>query len=175
MYPLLSSMKHAKLFVSYTRRDPVVCPSLLAQVVDALAPMGEAFVDCLHNDSADPQQRVLDELAMSSGLVLVQTPSLLHSEWVRLELAKAHRWGIPIVALCVPLSAYDKMGNLVTGRQNKRVTLLNVLSEAVENLVSAFNAPPLPTSHLSESLFTTSSPYTALKFIIQPNGALDKP
>lgn len=85
-----------KIFLSYTKRDIFVSTRFLAEVARVLSPLGEIFVDCIHNDSKNPQDRVINELSHSSAVILLATPQIMESPWVRLELSYACRHNIPI-------------------------------------------------------------------------------
>lgn len=100
---LQSTNGSGHIFVSYTMRDHVVRSEMLADLSAMLAPLGSVFVHCLHNDSHNSQERVIQELCSASGLVLVHTPSIMESPWVRLELRLAWMLGIPVIGIYRPL------------------------------------------------------------------------
>lgn len=88
-----------KIFVSYTTRDRIVSPDLLESVAEALSTYGMVFVDCLHNKSLNSQQRVIHELCVSTGLVLILSPGVLTSPWVKLELHVASLLRVPLIGV----------------------------------------------------------------------------
>lgn len=92
----------SKIFVSYTSRDSLVTLQLLSQLADTLSPLGTVFIDCLHNTSENPQRKVMEELKSSSAMVVVVSPALMESPWVRLEIECAASKKIPILGYCYP-------------------------------------------------------------------------
>jgi len=54
------------------------------------------FIDIIDNDSFDKQARVISELESSDLMILIETNSIYHSEWVALEIEKAKSRQIPI-------------------------------------------------------------------------------
>lgn len=85
-----------KYFVCYTTRDKEVTSELLQLYSIALKKNGEAFIDMLHNDSADKQMRVISELDSSDILILIETENVYNSNWVSIELNRAKANNIPI-------------------------------------------------------------------------------
>lgn len=85
-----------KYFVSYTTRDKEVTVSLLEQVFKKLTPSGTVFIDILHNDSPNKQERVFQELDNSDLLVLIETENVYKSKWVQLEINRANASKTPI-------------------------------------------------------------------------------
>jgi hypothetical protein len=88
-----------RIFVSYTTRDRSVSTDLLELVAESLSAYGTVFVDCLHNKSPNSQQRVIHELSLSTGLVLILSPGALASPWVRLELYLASLLRVPLIGI----------------------------------------------------------------------------
>lgn len=92
--------EQSKIFVSYTTRDGIVSPDLLESVAETLSPYGMVFVDYLHNKSLNSQQRVIHELFLSTGLVLILSPGALASPWVKLEIYLASLLRVPLIGIC---------------------------------------------------------------------------
>lgn len=88
-----------KIFVSYTVRDSIITETLLQRVFESVAVFGSAYIDLIHNDSADKQARVEKELRDSNLLLLLETSSIVKSPWVQWELDTAHSLGIPIKSI----------------------------------------------------------------------------
>lgn len=99
MHTGLSTHINVKIFVSYTTRDPIVTMSSLFPIVETLSLIGNPYVDLIHNDSANKQQRVEQELINSSMVLLLETESIATSPWVQWELNKAKCLGIPIKSI----------------------------------------------------------------------------
>lgn len=92
--------EQSRIFVSYTTRDRIVSPDLLESVAEKFSSYGMVFVDCLHNKSPNSQERVIHELCLSTGLVLILSPSALSSPWVKLELYLASLLRVPLIGIC---------------------------------------------------------------------------
>lgn len=98
-----------KYFVSYTTRDKEVTKELLAVFSKQLEKSGNVFVDIIDNDSFDKQTRVIEELENSDLMILIETKSIYHSEWVLLEIEKAKSKQIPIRKISInELSNFKK-------------------------------------------------------------------
>lgn len=93
---------HRSIFVSYTLRDRALDLTWLAGLASEIHKFARPYVDVLHNDSADHQGRVVDELLRASVILACPSPGYLASPWVRLELSMARSAGLPIV--CLPSS-----------------------------------------------------------------------
>lgn len=85
-----------KIFVSYTVRDGLVTTFELNLLYRKLRRLGHIYIDLLHNDSEDKQDRVKSELLSSDIVLLLVTPAIGCSPWVAWELAFASEHGIPI-------------------------------------------------------------------------------
>lgn len=102
-----------RLFVSYTLRDGVLNPLLLADLESLLSQVGTAYIDILHNNSPHPQEYVMQMLNEASIFLACVTPLFYQSEWVRLEYATACMLGLPIVELdCRSLPSSSKVKHL---------------------------------------------------------------
>ena len=89
-----------KLFVSYTMRDGHITPSVLKVVEKILKNEGHSvFIDYLNNDSERKQERIISELRSSDQLLLLLSPKVRQSQWVKKELVCAQLNNIEIV-LC---------------------------------------------------------------------------
>ena len=82
-----------KLFVSYTTRDGYISHKRLRDVSRVLENHGRAFVDAIHNDSADRQARVEQEIVAADLVVFLETSGFSTSTWVARErqLVEEHR------------------------------------------------------------------------------------
>ncbi len=89
------------IFVSYTTRNNEVTINSLVDLSNKLNSFGKVFIDLLDNDSADKQQRVIDELERSDLLILIKSLSTLDSEWVTYEVIRAKDLNIPIIELSI--------------------------------------------------------------------------
>lgn len=85
-----------KLFFSYTMHDGFISKELMEKVYLCLAPSFDVFIDLIHNDSENKQERVLAELRQSHYIFVIKTPSIDKSLWVKLEMDEAARLNIPI-------------------------------------------------------------------------------
>lgn len=86
-----------KIFVSYTTRNNEVSVESLIDFSNKLSSFGYVFIDVIHNDSADKQGRVIDELMTTNLLILIKSESSSTSEWVQFEIESAEKMQIPIV------------------------------------------------------------------------------
>jgi len=75
-----------KVFVSYTIRDGLVDESILESIEKIIKPISSVYIDLLHNSSKHPQLNVVKQLSKSSHIVLLITPKIYQSPWVRFEL-----------------------------------------------------------------------------------------
>lgn len=62
-----------------------------------LSPFFDIFIDLIHNDSARKQERVIDELRQSQYVVVLNTPSIDQSLWVKIEMENAAKLNIPVI------------------------------------------------------------------------------
>lgn len=89
-------MKIQNHFISYTLSDTEVTKDLLTRLKRSSSLNVDTFVDCIDNDSVSRQDRVITELHKANKLILLRTPSILQSKWVRYEVATACELNIPI-------------------------------------------------------------------------------
>jgi hypothetical protein len=88
------------LFVSYTRRDGIVTRQLLVRLHAHLTAMCNPFVHAVEADHLSHQQfGVLRALLRSHAVLLVESPAVRQSPWVRLELAIARLMMLPVLTL----------------------------------------------------------------------------
>lgn len=90
-----------KIFLSYTTRDSIITPEHLQEILPALSYFGGVFIDALHNDSIDKQQRVKKELDAADLVILLKSQSILKSKWVTWEINRAAALGIPILPISI--------------------------------------------------------------------------
>ena len=90
------------IFVSYTLRDGTVSLKLLKRIHDHFAGIAHPFVHALSDVNAKYQQwRVVRALLQSHLLVLLESPGVSQSPWVRFELLLCRLRLIPIVRINV--------------------------------------------------------------------------
>jgi hypothetical protein len=87
----------ARVFISYRRKDS---SPLAEQLFEVLARKNvDVFVDRFRIDvGADFQQRILQELAHKSMMVLIESATVAKSEWTRYEIAVAKSSRIGLMA-----------------------------------------------------------------------------
>lgn len=97
----------AKIFVSYTTKDSYIDVDYLKCVHEKCIALGSVYIDLLHNDSLNKQDRVCDELLSSNFLILINSDSVNKSHWVKWEISTANKIGIPIIRLNPKFSISD--------------------------------------------------------------------
>ena len=55
------------------------------------------YIDLIHNDSTNKQDRVIKELNNSDFIFLIRTEQIDNSEWVDKEISLAKKLNIPII------------------------------------------------------------------------------
>lgn len=80
-----------RLFVSYTLKDGYLNTSVLLKVKELYQNCDSCYIDIIDNDSVDKQGRVEQELLSADTLLLIETPMVMQSKWVRYELDVAKR------------------------------------------------------------------------------------
>lgn len=87
-----------KLFFSYTRKDEVISMEFLLDLKKTLntIPNLKSFIDAIDNDSIDIQNEIFNQIKYSKYLVLIISPSIFESKWVKLELEFAKKNNIRI-------------------------------------------------------------------------------
>lgn len=89
-----------RLFVSYTRRDGQVDEMILRNLKTHLSKTFEPFVHAVEKKSALPEQiSVLRALFRCHLILLIESPGVLSSPWVRLELRIGRLLLRPIITL----------------------------------------------------------------------------
>ena len=86
-----------RLFVSYTLKDGCLDTSVLLKVKELYRNFDSCYIDIIDNDSVDKQVRVEQELQSADVLLLIETPMVLQSQWVRYELEVAKKRNIVII------------------------------------------------------------------------------
>ena len=95
-------MRDTRIFVSYSRRDGVVTKSLLARLSRSLSAVCQPFVHALDETSpCFPQIRVVGKLLGAHALLLIDSPNVRDSPWVRFELLVARLKMMPILSIPV--------------------------------------------------------------------------
>jgi hypothetical protein len=88
------------LFVSYSRRDGMVTKPMLELLHRHLCGVCSPFIHCLQERSDRWEQlRVLRALLRSHAVLLIESPAVRTSIWVRLELFVARLLLRPIMRL----------------------------------------------------------------------------
>lgn len=86
-----------RLFVSYTLKDGYLDTSILLKVKELYKDYDSCYIDIIDNDSIDKQGRVEQELHSADALLLIETPMVMQSKWVRYELNIAKNRNIIII------------------------------------------------------------------------------
>jgi hypothetical protein len=90
------------VFVSYTLRDGTVSKELLLLIRNHLSGICNPFVHALLDQSTANQQfNVIKALMGSHLVILLESPSVYDSPWVRLELLLSRLRFLPVVRLNV--------------------------------------------------------------------------
>lgn len=89
-----------KIFISYTTRDKIVTVDFLKMIDNYLNKKYYVFIDLLHNNSENKQDRVIEEVLISDCLILITTNNIKKSNWVQRELEIASYRNIPIYKIC---------------------------------------------------------------------------
>ena len=85
-----------KIFISYTTRDGNITKLFLERLEKVLSIHSSIYIDLIHNNSKNKQNRVLKELKNSDILILIRTSDSTKSDWVQTELKLAKELNIPI-------------------------------------------------------------------------------
>lgn len=91
-----------KVFVSYSRRGGYVVGRDLATIDLQVSTWGAPFIDLLHNGGHRPQGRVIEAVCSADVVLLLETPGVLGSPWVTLELSIARSLCTPVLAVPWP-------------------------------------------------------------------------
>ena len=105
------------VFCSYTLRDGLITIEKLKRIKELISQSAACYVDILDNDSIDKQERVVEELGKAQLLLVLKSPDLKKSAWVKEEFRIANEKKIPIVEINIEqiteiheiLSCYEKV------------------------------------------------------------------
>ena len=105
------------VFCSYTLRDGLVTIEKLRKLKELISQSADCYIDILDNDSIDKQERVVEELNKSQLVLVLMSPDLKKSTWVKEEYRIANEKKIPIVEININhindlqeiLSNYEKV------------------------------------------------------------------
>ena len=105
------------VFCSYTLRDGLVTIEKLRKLKEIISQSAACYVDILDNDSIDKQERVVEELNKAQLVLVLMSPDLKKSAWVKEEYRIANEKKIPIVEININhindiqeiLSNYEKV------------------------------------------------------------------
>lgn len=88
------------LFVSYTRRDGTVSYSMLVQLNEYLSELCSPFIHAVEEHKFKNQQfEVIKALFKSHAILLIESPQVQKSKWVRIELFISRLLMLPIIRL----------------------------------------------------------------------------
>lgn len=105
------------VFCSYTLRDGLVTIEKLRKLKELISQSDACYIDILDNDSIDKQERVVEELNKAQLVLVLMSPDLKKSAWVKEEYRIANEKKIPIVEININhindiqriLSNYEKV------------------------------------------------------------------
>ena len=89
------------VFCSYTLRDGLVTIEKLRKLKELISKSAECYIDILDNDSIDKQERVVEELNKAQLVLVLMSPDLKKSTWVKEEYRIANENNIPIVEISI--------------------------------------------------------------------------
>ena len=89
------------VFCSYTLRDGLVTIEKLRKLKELISKSAECYIDILDNDSIDKQERVVEELSKAQLVLVLMSPDLKKSAWVKEEYRIANENNIPIVEISI--------------------------------------------------------------------------
>ena len=89
------------VFCSYTLRDGLVTIEKLRKLKELISKSADCYIDILDNDSIDKQKRVLEELSKAQLVLVLMSPDLKKSAWVKEEYRIANENNIPIVEISI--------------------------------------------------------------------------
>lgn len=88
------------VFVSYTTRDGCISARSLQKLQKTLGRVGEVYIDLLSNPNCtNPQSHVIRSLLLADQVLLVKSPCVFDSPWVRLELRIANALGKALMTI----------------------------------------------------------------------------
>lgn len=94
-----------RIFVSYTFRDNLINKVMLEELSNLLNDFGSPFIDILNNNSTNKQKRIEYEILMCDIFLLLITPSINNSNWVKIEKDLARKYKKNILEL--PFNRYN--------------------------------------------------------------------
>ena len=105
------------VFCSYTLRDGLVTIEKLRKLKELISKSADCYIDILDNDSIDKQERVVEELSKAQLVLVLMSPDLNKSAWVKEEYRIANEKNIPILEININhindiqrvLSNYEKV------------------------------------------------------------------
>lgn len=115
-----------RIFISYTTRDSYLDRDRLAEIDHIASSFGFVFIDALHNDSANRQRRVEQELIEASVVLFIRTSGCSHSEWVGWERHKAMEYG----KYCIEVP-FDETGTWEMNLRDIEAALIGMTSNKV--------------------------------------------
>lgn len=115
------------IFVSYTTIDTYINLELLTPLSKCLKKHGNPFIDLLHNNSDEKQDRVEKELNDADIFLFLKSDSVQMSKWVSWELNYARKLRIPCIELLVSedikMEKFLKEVEVKLSKQNKELTI----------------------------------------------------
>jgi hypothetical protein len=87
------------IFVSYTRRDGEVTLEMLSVLRGKLQSLCTPFIHAVEKEQKHTQLNVIKRLLTSHLLILIVSPSVYKSPWVRFELLLAKLKLMPVIKL----------------------------------------------------------------------------
>lgn len=119
--------EYSKIFVSYTTRDGLVTPKVLKLVESNLQEICSPFIHAVAPNSKEITQfGVMKKLLSSHILILIESPSISRSPWVKLELLFAKLMLMPVIRLNI-----ETISSTIGKRLTKSSTTLVPRSDAL--------------------------------------------
>lgn len=92
-------MSDTHVFVSYTQRDGSVTRKMLNRLYENLDGVCNPFIHAIAPPSRFPQLRVVHQLWRSHILIVIESPMVYKSPWVRLEVLLSMIKMMPVIKL----------------------------------------------------------------------------
>lgn len=99
------------VFCSYTLKDGLITIEKLKELKMLIHQFAQSYIDILDNDSFDRQRRVIEELKKSKLLLVIKSPDIMKSDWVRMEFTIAKEQNIPIIE--IDISQFENIKNII--------------------------------------------------------------
>lgn len=93
------NVHETRIFVSYTRRDGMVTEQMLRAVQAQLQRLGRPFIHALSDEGGFEQWTVVRQVLGSHIVVVLESPGVYKSPWVKLELFLARLTLTPTIRL----------------------------------------------------------------------------